>query len=144
MAFIEDVIARELLDSRGNPTVEVDVCLDDGTFDRALVPSGASTGVHEALEMRDGEERYLGKGVMRAVENVEGKIAPEIEGYDAIRQADIDAIMLEIDGTENKSNLGANAMLGVSMAVADATAKKFTAAAINVFRSFYAYRIQLF
>lgn len=123
MAFIEDVIARELLDSRGNPTVEVDVCLDDGTLGRALVPSGASTGVHEALEMRDGEERYLGKGVMRAVENVEGKIAPEIEGYDAIRQADIDAIMLEIDGTENKSNLGANAMLGVSMAVADAAAK---------------------
>ena len=79
--------------------------------------------MHEALEMRDGEERYLGKGVMRAVENVEGKIAPEIEGYDAIRQADIDAIMLEIDGTENKSNLGANAMLGVSMAVADAAAK---------------------
>lgn len=123
MAFIEDVIARELLDSRGNPTVEVDVYLDDGTLGRALVPSGASTGVHEALEMRDGEERYLGKGVMRAVENVEGKIAPEIEGYDATRQADIDAIMLEIDGTDNKSNLGANAMLGVSMAVADAAAK---------------------
>ncbi len=123
MAFIEEVIARELLDSRGNPTVEVDVCLDDGTIGRALVPSGASTGVHEALELRDGENRYLGKGVMRAVENVEYKIGPEIEGYDATRQADIDAIMIELDGTENKKNLGANAMLGVSMAVADAAAK---------------------
>ncbi len=117
MAEILDIIAREILDSRGNPTVEVDVYTESGAFGRAIVPSGASTGEHEALEMRDGDKkRYLGKGVEKAVANVNDIIAPELIGIDTTDQRLIDRIMLELDGTENKSKLGANAMLGVSMA----------------------------
>lgn len=123
--IILDVHAREILDSRGNPTVEVDVMLDDGTQGRASVPSGASTGVFEALELRDGEERYGGKGVQKAVENVNEKIAPELVGLPASEQLLIDSILLGLDGTDNKSKLGANAMLGVSMAVARAAAASF-------------------
>ncbi|MDR2803535.1 MAG: phosphopyruvate hydratase [Treponema sp.] len=124
MSAIEFVTAREILDSRGNPTVEVDVVLDDGSFGRAAVPSGASTGEHEAVELRDGEkERYLGKGVRKAVDNVNEKIAEEIMGMNAFDQIDIDRSMIELDGTENKANLGANAILGVSMAVARAAAE---------------------
>ncbi|RCW45682.1 MULTISPECIES: phosphopyruvate hydratase [unclassified Halanaerobium] len=119
---ILDVYAREILDSRGNPTVEVDVVLEDGIMGRAAVPSGASTGAHEAVELRDGGERYLGKGVEDAVENVNSIIAPELVGYDARDQIEIDNLMRELDGTENKSKLGANAILGVSMAVAKAAA----------------------
>ncbi|MGM0602953.1 MAG: phosphopyruvate hydratase [Bacillota bacterium] len=119
---ILDVYAREILDSRGNPTVEVDVVLEDGIMGRAAVPSGASTGAHEAVELRDGGERYLGKGVEDAVENVNSIIAPELVGYDARDQIEIDNLMKELDGTENKGKLGANAILGVSMAVAKAAA----------------------
>ncbi len=120
---IVDVKAREILDSRGNPTVEVDVTLAGGVMGRAAVPSGASTGTREALELRDGEmDRYLGKGVLKAVENVNERIAPELIGMDALRQREIDELMIELDGTENKSDFGANAMLGVSMAVAVAAA----------------------
>src|SRR5215470_11747538 len=116
MTAIRDIHAREILDSRGNPTVEVDVVLESGAFGRAAVPSGASTGAHEAVEKRDGDKsRYLGKGVLKAVEAVNGEIA------DAI--ADIEAAMIELDGTENKSRLGANAILGVSLAVAKAAAE---------------------
>ncbi len=123
MITIVDVFAREILDSRGNPTVEVEVILEDGTMGRAIVPSGASTGVHEAVELRDeDEERYLGKGVLTAVDHVNEIIAPEIIGMDATLQIDIDTIMLELDGTPNKSKLGANAILGVSMAVTRAAA----------------------
>jgi enolase len=121
---IEQIVAREILDSRGNPTVEVDVTLVDGSMGRAAVPSGASTGVHEALELRDGEpDRYGGKGVARAVENVNEVIAPELVGWDATEQADIDDYMLSLDGTPNKERLGANAILGVSLAVAKAAAE---------------------
>ncbi|MBN1219141.1 MAG: phosphopyruvate hydratase [Anaerolineae bacterium] len=124
MSMIEDVIAREILDSRGNPTVEVEVLLEDGAFGRAAVPSGASTGVHEALELRDGDKgRYLGKGVEKAVANVNEEIAPELIGWDALDQEGIDAYMIELDGTPNKSKLGANAILGVSLAVAKAAAE---------------------
>lgn len=120
---IISVNAREILDSRGNPTVEVEVKLISGAFGRAAVPSGASTGSNEALELRDGEEsRYLGKGVLKAVENVNEIIAPAIVGMSALAQTDIDRELIELDGTENKSNLGANAMLGVSLAVAKAAA----------------------
>jgi len=123
MSEIIDVLAREILDSRGNPTIEVDVLLDSGAQGRAAVPSGASTGVNEALELRDGDKsRYLGKGCEKAVENVNEIIAPAILGMDAIDQAGIDNLMLELDGTETKSKLGANAMLGVSLAVARAAA----------------------
>ncbi|AEJ62315.1 Enolase [Spirochaeta thermophila DSM 6578] len=123
MSMIEYVEAREILDSRGNPTVEVDVVLEDGSMGRAAVPSGASTGVHEAVELRDGDKkRYMGKGVLKAVENVNNIIAPEIEGLDALDQVDIDRTLIELDGTENKGKLGANAILGVSMAVARAAA----------------------
>ncbi len=116
---IEHVLAREILDSRGNPTVEVEVILADGTWGRAAVPSGASTGVHEALELRDGDEqRYGGKGVQQAVSNVNVTIAPELMGWPVVDQAGIDAHMLELDGTENKERLGANAILGTSLAVA--------------------------
>lgn len=119
--FIEDITARQILDSRGNPTVEVDVKLSCGVVGRAAVPSGASTGIFEALELRDGDKsKYLGKGVLQAVENVNTKIAPELIGEDAANQAEIDAMMLKLDGTENKANLGANAILGVSLAVAKA------------------------
>ena len=121
--FIEDILGREILDSRGNPTVEVEVILTDGSVGRAAVPSGASTGVHEALEMRDGDKsRYLGKGVLQAVDNVNGEIADTLIGWDASEQKAIDQVMLELDGTPNKSRLGANAILGTSLAVAKAAA----------------------
>jgi len=123
MQTIIDVMAREILDSRGNPTIEVEVYLEDGTMGRAAVPSGASTGAHEAVELRDGDkERFLGKGVMQAVDNVNEIIAPEIIGLDATRQAEIDDLLISLDGTENKGKLGANAILGVSLAVAKAAA----------------------
>lgn len=123
MPYIVDVYAREVLDSRGNPTVEVEVFTESGAFGRAIVPSGASTGEHEAVELRDGDkERYLGKGVIQAVENVNSVIAEEIIGLDVTDQVGIDRIMIELDGTENKGKLGANAILGVSMAVAHAAA----------------------
>ncbi|MEP7199597.1 MAG: phosphopyruvate hydratase [Chloroflexota bacterium] len=123
MSYIEDVLAREILDSRGNPTIEVEVMLNDGSAGRALVPSGASTGAHEALELRDGDQqRYGGKGVLRAVENVNGEIADALLGLDALDQQAVDNVLLELDGTANKSRLGANAMLGVSLAVAHAAA----------------------
>ncbi|RKQ35535.1 phosphopyruvate hydratase [Oceanobacillus halophilus] len=123
MPYITDVYAREVLDSRGNPTVEVEVYTESGAFGRALVPSGASTGEYEAVELRDGDkDRYLGKGVLQAVKNVNETIAPELIGMDVTRQNIIDALMIELDGTENKGKLGANAILGVSMAVARAAA----------------------
>ncbi|MFC0559363.1 phosphopyruvate hydratase [Halalkalibacter alkalisediminis] len=122
MTMITDVYAREVLDSRGNPTVEVEVYLESGAMGRALVPSGASTGEYEAVELRDGGERYMGKGVLQAVDNVNEVIAPELIGFDALDQLGIDQLMIELDGTENKSKLGANAILGVSMAVAHAAA----------------------
>ena len=126
MAMITDVYAREILDSRGNPTVEVEVYLEDGTIGVASVPSGASTGMFEAVELRDGDKgRYLGKGVEQAVENVNEKIGPEIIGFDASEQVAIDNLMIELDGTPNKGNFGANAILGVSMAVAKAAAASF-------------------
>ncbi len=123
MTAIIDIHARQILDSRGNPTVEVDVLLEDGSFGRAAVPSGASTGAHEAVEKRDGDKSmYLGKGVLEAIEGVKGEIAEEITGLDAEDQAEIDYAMIELDGTENKGRLGANAILGVSLAVAKAAA----------------------
>ena len=124
MAIIDDVYAREVLDSRGNPTVEVEVWLDDNTMGRAIVPSGASTGVHEAVELRDGDKkRYMGKGVQKAVKNVNDVIAPKIIGMDAMDQPALDAALIALDGTKNKGKLGANAILGVSMAVAHAAAE---------------------
>ena len=123
MSTVIDIHAREILDSRGNPTVEVDVTLEDGTMGRAAVPSGASTGAYEAVEMRDGDKaRYKGKGVLGAVAAVNGEIAESILGFDATEQEAIDAVMCELDGTPNKSRLGANAILGVSMAMAHAAA----------------------
>lgn len=123
MAMITEVYAREILDSRGNPTIEVEVCLEDGTVGRAAVPSGASTGVHEAVELRDGDKaRYLGKGVTKAVDNVNDIIAEALIGLEATRQVEIDEMLIRLDGTPNKSKLGANAILGVSMAVAKAAA----------------------
>ncbi len=123
MSYIDDVYAREILDSRGNPTVEVEVVLEDGTMARAQVPSGASTGAFEACELRDGDEsRFLGKGVLNAIDNVNTIIAPELIGADVLDQTGIDALLIELDGTDNKSNFGANAILGVSMAVARAAA----------------------
>jgi enolase len=120
---IESIIAQEILDSRGNPTVEVEVILEDGSWGRAGVPSGASTGIHEALEMRDGDKaRYNGKGTLKAVENVNTVIADELIGWDAVEQKAIDTAMIDLDGTKNKSKLGANAMLGTSLAVAKAAA----------------------
>ena len=124
MSTIIDIHAREILDSRGNPTVEVDVILEDGTMGRAAVPSGASTGAHEAVERRDGDKsRYMGKGVLEAVEAVNGEIAETIVGFDALEQVAIDMAMIELDGTANKARLGANAILGVSLAVAKAAAE---------------------
>ena len=124
MTAILDIIAREILDSRGNPTVEVDVVLEDGSFGRAAVPSGASTGQYEAVELRDGDKkRYLGKGVQKAVDAVNGEIFSALCGMDATEQLHLDRIMQELDGTENKARLGANAILGVSMAVAKAAAE---------------------
>ncbi len=123
MSVIEQIQARQILDSRGNPTVEVDVITEDGCVGRAAVPSGASTGEHEALELRDGDKsRYLGKGVLKAVENVNNKIAPEVEGLSVLDQIRIDQTMIALDGTETKQTLGANAILGVSMACARAAA----------------------
>ncbi|MCK6512787.1 phosphopyruvate hydratase [Myxococcota bacterium] len=120
---IQEILAREILDSRGNPTVEVDVFLQDGSFGRAAVPSGASTGIHEALELRDKDpKRYLGKGVLKAVQHIREEIAPHLRGKDASQQREIDRLMLDLDGTPNKSRLGANAILGVSMAAARASA----------------------
>ncbi|WP_459549353.1 phosphopyruvate hydratase [Nocardia sp. X0981] len=123
MAIIEQVGAREILDSRGNPTVEVEIALDDGTVTRAAVPSGASTGEHEAVELRDGGERYNGKGVQKAVEGVLDEIAPAVIGLDAVEQRTVDQALLDLDGTPDKSRLGANALLGVSLAVARAAAE---------------------
>ena len=124
MTIIQDVYAREVLDSRGNPTVEVEVYLESGAMGRAIVPSGASTGAYEAVELRDGDQsRYLGKGVLKAVENVNDIIAPELMGLDAMDQVGIDQLMIQLDGTPNKAKLGANAILGVSMAVARASAE---------------------
>ena len=123
MSEIEAVLAREILDSRGNPTVEVEVLLDDGSVGRAAVPSGASTGAHEAVELRDGDaSRYAGRGVLAAVRNVEEEIGPEIEGMDALDQRALDQALIDLDGTPNKGRLGANAILGVSLAVAKAAA----------------------
>lgn len=125
MSTIIDVAAREILDSRGNPTVEVDVVLESGAFGRAAVPSGASTGKFEAVELRDGnKKRYMGKGVLKAVKNVHEKISPEIVGLDSSEQVFIDNLMIEIDGTNNKGSLGANAILGVSLALAKAAAEE--------------------
>jgi enolase len=123
VALIDAILAREILDSRGNPTVEVEVVLEDGTAARAAVPSGASTGAFEAVELRDGGDRYLGKGVLKAVNFVMDEIAPAIEGLDAQDQREIDTAMLEVDGTPNKGRIGANAILGVSLAVARAAAE---------------------
>ena len=124
MTAIVDIHARQILDSRGNPTVEVEVLLEDGSFGRAAVPSGASTGAHEAVELRDGDmTRYGGKGVTKAVDAVNGEIFDAVAGIDAEDQADLDALMIELDGTPNKSRLGANAILGVSMAAAKAAAE---------------------
>jgi enolase len=123
MSKIESIYAREILDSRGNPTVEVEVLLDNGAVGRASIPSGASTGTNEAVELRDGDKgRYLGKGVLKAVENVNEKIAPKLTGMDAMYQREIDSAMIDLDGSKNKENLGANAILGVSLAVAKAAA----------------------
>ncbi|MEK7364263.1 MAG: phosphopyruvate hydratase, partial [candidate division NC10 bacterium] len=123
MSAISEIHAREILDSRGNPTVEVEVVLESGGFGRAAVPSGASTGTREAVELRDGDgKRYGGKGVRRAVTNVIEVIAPELDGMEATEQAAVDRALLELDGTPNKSALGANALLGVSLAVARAAA----------------------
>ena len=123
MTAIIDIIGREILDSRGNPTVEVDVILEDGSFGRAAVPSGASTGAHEAMELRDGGKRYLGKGVQKAVDAVNGEIFDSLGGMDAENQRHIDEVMIELDGTPNKARLGANAILGVSLATAKAAAE---------------------
>ena len=121
---IKTITAQEILDSRGNPTVEVEVLLEDGSRGRAAVPSGASTGVHEALELRDGDpSRFLGKGVTKAVGNVNDVIAQELKGWDATDQEGIDASLGQLDGTSNKANLGANAILGVSLGVAKAAAR---------------------
>jgi len=121
MSFIDEIIGRQIIDSRGNPTVEVDVVLTNDMMGRAAVPSGASTGEYEAVELRDSEsDDYLGKGVTKAVENVNTVIANELRGLEVFNQVEIDNTLLDVDGTENKRNLGANAMLGVSLAVADA------------------------
>jgi enolase len=132
MSYIAEIFARQILDSRGNPTVEVDVITDDGAMGRAAVPSGASTGIHEAVELRDGDKKvYLGKGVLNAVKNVNDTIAPELTGYDVADQTGIDELLIQLDATNNKSKLGANAMLEVSMAVAKAAAEE---AALPLFR----------
>ncbi|VAX20001.1 Enolase [hydrothermal vent metagenome] len=132
MSLIVDIKGRQIFDSRGNPTIEVDVVLDSGAFGRAAVPSGASTGSREALELRDGDKkRYKGKSVLKAIANINNKIAPKLLGYDATDQPGVDALMINLDGTENKKKLGANAMLGVSMAVAKAAADE---AALPLYR----------
>ena len=125
MSLIIDVHARQILDSRGNPTIEVDVLTENGAFGRAAVPSGASTGIHEAVELRDNDKSvYMGKGVLKAVENVNDIIAKELQGIDVFNQNLIDSIMIDLDGTPNKGKLGANAILGVSLAVAKAAAEE--------------------
>ncbi len=125
MSYISEIFARQILDSRGNPTVEVDVLTDEGALGRAAVPSGASTGVHEAVELRDGDKKkYVGKGVLKAVKNVNDSIAPVLLGYDVADQTGIDEMMIQLDGTANKANLGANAILAVSMAAAKAAAEE--------------------
>src|SRR2546423_4144219 len=125
MSYIAEVFARQILDSRGNPTVEVDVFTDDGAFGRAAVPSGASTGIHEAVELRDNDKKvFVGKGVLKAVANVNDTIAPELVGLDIADQTGVDQLMIELDGTDNKGKLGANAILAVSMAVAKAAAEE--------------------
>ena len=129
MIEIVDVIGREILDSRGNPTVEVEVYLEDGTMGRAAVPSGASTGIYEACELRDGDKsRYMGKGVEKAVANVNGEIAEALIGTNVLDQVDIDKMLIELDGTANKDRLGANAILGASLACAKAAANMALAA----------------
>jgi enolase len=133
MTAIIDILGRSILDSRGNPTVEVDVTLEDGSSGRAAVPSGASTGAYEAVELRDGDEsRFLGKGVEKALEAVNGEIFEAIGGMEAENQIQIDETLIALDGTENKSRLGANAILGVSLAVAKAAAGRQRAAALSV------------
>src|SRR6185369_7278160 len=123
MSWIERILAREILDSRGNPTVEAEVILGDGEVGRAAVPSGASTGENEAVELRDGDKkRYGGKGVLKAVRNVNEIIGPALEGFDALDQVEVDQLLLELDGTKTKSKLGANALLAVSLATARAAA----------------------
>src|SRR6476660_199772 len=125
MSYIAEVFARQILDSRGNPTVEVDVITDEGAIGRAAVPSGASTGIHEAVELRDNDKKkYLGKGVLNAVKNVNNIIAPALLGNDVADQSGIDEMMIQLDGTPNKAKLGANAILAVSMAVAKAAAEE--------------------
>src|SRR5690349_6683372 len=125
MSYIAEVHARQILDSRGNPTVEVDIVTDEGALGRAAVPSGASTGIHEAVELRDNDKsKYVGKGVLKAVDNVNKIIAEKLVGFEVADQAGIDAVMIELDGTANKSKLGANAMLAVSMAAAKAAAQE--------------------
>lgn len=132
MSYISEIFARQILDSRGNPTVEVDVITDEGAVGRAAVPSGASTGIHEAVELRDGDKKkYIGKGVLKAVKNVNDSIAPTLLGYDVADQTGIDQMMIELDGTPNKGKLGANAILAVSMAVAKAAAEE---AALPLYR----------
>lgn len=132
MSYISEIFARQILDSRGNPTVEVDVLTDEGALGRAAVPSGASTGIHEAVELRDGDKKkYVGKGVLKAVKNVNDVIAPVLLGYDVADQTGIDQLMIELDGTPNKAKLGANALLAVSMAVAKAAAEE---AALPLYR----------
>src|SRR4026207_2060660 len=130
MSWIEHVQAREILDSRGNPTVEAEVVLADGVIGRASVPSGASTGENEAVELRDGDKkRYGGKGGLKAVQNVNEVIAPALQGFDALDQAEVDRALLDLDGTPNKSKLGANALLAASMATAPAAARRAAASA---------------
>lgn len=132
MSYIAEIFARQILDSRGNPTVEVDVLTDDGALGRAAVPSGASTGIHEAVELRDGDKKtYVGKGVLKAVKNVNDIITPALLGYDVADQTGIDQMMIQLDGTDNKGKLGANALLAVSMAVAKAAAEE---ASLPLFR----------
>jgi len=125
MSYISEIFARQILDSRGNPTVEVDVITDEGAIGRAAVPSGASTGIHEAVELRDGDKKkYVGKGVLKAVKNVNDIIAPELLGYDVADQAGVDEYLIKLDRTPNKAKLGANPLLAVSMAVAKAAAEE--------------------
>jgi enolase len=132
MSYVSEIFARQILDSRGNPTIEVDVITDEGSMGRAAVPSGASTGIHEAVELRDDDKKmYAGKGVLKAVENVNKLIAPEIIGYDVADQTGIDQVMIELDGTPNKGKLGANAILAISMAIAKAAAEE---AALPLYR----------
>jgi enolase len=138
MSKIKNILAREILDSRGNPTVEVDVTLEDGSFGRAAVPSGASTGAHEALELRDKDEkRYLGKGVKKAVENVMNEIAPKIKGQDSAQLLNIDELMLKLDGTSHKSRLGANSILGVSLALLKAHSDSLNEPVYKTVRTFF-------